>query len=193
MPNHPQWPLVTRLRVACHLDQLLSKHLENELWHICSQIAQQLPLVMTIVFRLLLSDLFLGEQSRIKRILHFDSRIRLFIAEFNFPIKSAAFDFFLIWWIIPNKWWVLAVGASTGFLKSSKCGLPTSQIGIFGARPKNLRPGLNPSNCRTSEFKCIINISENPPFFPTRTIRLLIANHMINDYSEMSAPTFWRP
>ena len=40
MPRHAQVPLVTGLRGAFHIYQLLSKHIENELDHTCSKITQ---------------------------------------------------------------------------------------------------------------------------------------------------------
>ena len=65
----------------------------------------------------------------------------------------------------------------------------------FGARPKTLRPGANPTNCRTWEFKWIIVIGENrpPPSLSLRYGVFLPIADMIYGLSEMPAPTFFGP
>ena len=54
-----------------------------------------------------------------------------------------------------NKWCFLADGASIGFIKSSKCVMRNVPIGIFGAPPNALCPGVKPPNRPT------VNLSES--------------------------------
>ena len=56
-------------------------------------------------------------------------------------------------WLVPLFW--------VRKIINSKCGLPTTPIGILGAITGTLCTGAKPPNCRTCEFKRIVVIAEN--------------------------------
>ena len=82
-------------------------------------------------------------------------------AAFTLLWKSAISDACRILYSADSKLCVFAVGASTGFVKSSKKDYPPPRLIILAFYRKTLFPGVKPPYCRTCEFKRIIVMAAN--------------------------------